>query len=118
MSHHAPRLSRRRFLTMAVQAAGFAAIPTLIPGKALGKNGAVPPSEKIVVAGIGIGNRGGYDLGCFLAQPDVHFVAVCDVKAKRREEAKKAVNASTATRSAPRTATFANCWPARISTPC
>jgi hypothetical protein len=93
MSHDSPRLSRRRFLTTAAQAAGIAALPALIPGKVLGKNGAVPPSEQIIVGGIGIGNRGTYDLGCFLEQPDVRFVAVCDVKAKRREAVKKMVDA-------------------------
>jgi predicted dehydrogenase len=92
MSHHAARLSRRRFLTTAIQAAGLAAIPQLIPGKVLGKDGTAPPSEQIIVGGIGIGNRGGYDLGCFLQEPDVRFVAVCDVKAKRREAVKKTVD--------------------------
>ncbi|RMF87577.1 MAG: gfo/Idh/MocA family oxidoreductase, partial [Planctomycetota bacterium] len=46
----------------------------------LGRDGAVPPSERIVLGGIGIGRRGTYDLGCFLEQPDVQFVAVADVK--------------------------------------
>jgi predicted dehydrogenase len=90
MSYHPPRLSRRRFL---VTAASVAAIPTFLPGKVLGKDGIAAPSERIIVGGIGIGNRGSYDLSCFLKQPDVRFVAVCDVKAKRREEVKKAVDA-------------------------
>ncbi len=93
MSHHPSRLSRRRFLAKAVQAAGAAAIPLFIVGKALGKDGAVLPSEKVIVGGIGIGNRGSYDLGCFLEQPDVRVAAICDVKSKRREEAKRTVNA-------------------------
>ena len=50
------------------------------------------PSERIVLGGIGIGNRGTYDLSCFLPQPDVQFVAVCDVKAERREAVKKMVD--------------------------
>jgi predicted dehydrogenase len=41
------------------------------------------------VGGIGIGNRGTYDLGCFLQQSDVQFVAVADIKEKRRLEVKK-----------------------------
>ena len=92
MSHPTHRLSRRRFLTTAATAAGLATVPYLIPGTVLGKDGALPPSEQILVGGIGIGNRGGYDLGCFLQQPDVRFVAVCDVKAKRREAVKKMVD--------------------------
>jgi hypothetical protein len=69
------------------------ALPTFLPGKVLGKDGMTPPSEQITVGGIGIGNRGSYDLGCFLEQPDVRFVAVCDVKAKRREAVKSRVDA-------------------------
>ena len=63
-----------------------------IPSTVLGKDGAVPPSERIIVGGIGIGRRGGYDLSCFLPQKDVQFVAVCDVKKKRRGEVKNIVD--------------------------
>lgn len=80
------KFKRRKFMGMA---GALAAFPTIIPGSALGKNGSVAPSERIVVGGIGIGNRGGSDLGCFLAEEDVQFVAVCDVKAARREAVKK-----------------------------
>jgi predicted dehydrogenase len=55
----------------------------------LGRDGAVAPSERVVVGGIGIGNRGTYDLGCFLEQKDVQFVAVCDIKETRRTAVKK-----------------------------
>ncbi len=44
------------------------------------------------MGGIGIGNRGTYDLGCFLQEPDVQFVAICDAKAVRRDAAKKMVD--------------------------
>ena len=82
--------SRRRFLqTAAASAAAAFAAPTFIPASALGKDGAVPPSERVVVGGIGIGNRGTYDLGCFLEQKDVQFAAVCDVKETRRIAVKK-----------------------------
>ena len=47
------------------------------------------PSERIVVGGIGIGNRGTYDLGCFLEQKDVQFVAVCDVKESAATRSRK-----------------------------
>ena len=84
------RTTRRRFL----QAASATAIsaPVIIPSSALGRDGAVAPSERIVVGGIGIGRRGGYDLGCFLQQPDVQFVAVADIKRKRRGEVKSIVD--------------------------
>ena len=80
MSKKAAPLHRRRFLKTALSAGAAVMAPTIIPSSALGRDGAVAPSERIVVGGIGIGNRGTYDLGCFLEQKDVQFVAVCDVK--------------------------------------
>ena len=81
--------NRRQFLKTALQAGALLAAPQVIAGAALGRDGGVAPSERIVLGGIGIGNRGTYDLGCFLEEPDVRFVAVCDVKAARREAIKK-----------------------------
>ena len=93
MSKKVTQLHRRRFLKTALSAAGAAAMaPTIIPSSALGRDGAVAPSERIVVGGIGIGNRGTYDLGCFLEQKDVQFAAVCDVKEARRLAVKKRVD--------------------------
>ena len=45
-----------------------------------------------ILGGIGIGNRGTYDLGCFLEQKDVQFAAVCDIKEGRRLAVKKQVD--------------------------
>ena len=93
MSNHSAPRSRRQFLKTAASATAAAAVaPTVIPSSALGRDGAVPPSERIVVGGIGIGRRGGYDLGCFLQQKDVQFVAVADIKRKRRGEVKQIVD--------------------------
>jgi hypothetical protein len=89
MSQQAAHLNRRRFLKAVVQAGAVLAAPYVIPGTVLGKDGGVLPSERITLGGIGIGNRGGYDLGCFLQEPDVRFMAICDVKAARREAVKK-----------------------------
>src|SRR5258708_13510509 len=83
------RLNRRDFLATAVKAGAILALPQIIPARVLGKEGGVAPSEQIALGGIGIGNRGTYDLGCFLEEPDVRFVAVCDVKAERRRAVKK-----------------------------
>ena len=94
MSNKATRLPRRQFLKTTLSAAGAAVMaPMIIPSSALGLDGAVSPSERIVVGGIGIGNRGSYDLGCFLEQKDVQFVAVCDVKEVRRVAVKKVADA-------------------------
>jgi predicted dehydrogenase len=83
------RASRRGFLKGGLAAGAAAAAPMIIPSSALGLDGAVPPSERIVVGGIGIGRRGTYDLGCFMEQPDVHFAAVCDIKESARQAVKK-----------------------------
>ncbi len=90
MAKNAARLSRRTFLKTSSVAVGAAmGAPTIVPSSALGLDGHLPPSERIVVGGIGIGNRGTYDLGVFLEQRDVQFVAVCDVKESRRNLVKK-----------------------------
>jgi predicted dehydrogenase len=73
-------------------AASTVALPFYIPASALGRNGAVAPSERIVMGGIGIGGRGSYDLGAMLNERDVQWVAVCDVLKSRREAAKNMVD--------------------------
>ena len=82
-------VSRRRALQAGLSAGAAIAVPTIIPSSALGLDGAVPPSERIIVGGIGIGRRGEYDLGCFLEQSDVTFAAIADVKEGRRQAVKK-----------------------------
>jgi len=82
--------SRRVFLQRAGAAlGGLVVAPTLIPARALGRDGAVAPSQRVVLGAIGIGGRGNYVLGCFLPEPGVQFVAICDVKEERRLAVKK-----------------------------
>ena len=85
-------LSRRRFLKQVTMGVSALALPYYIPASALGRDGYVPPSERIVMGGIGMGGRGSYDLGCMLAEPDVQWVAVCDVVKGKREAAKNTVD--------------------------
>jgi len=87
-----PRQTRRSFLSATAKFGAAIAAPMIIPGSALGLNGLTPPSERIVVGGIGIGNRGAYDLRCFLDQKDVSFAAVCDIKQKQRTSIKQLVD--------------------------
>jgi len=82
-------VSRRQFLKKSVKVGGVVALPYLIPGSALGLNGSVAPSERIVLGGIGLGPRGKYDLSVMLPEKDVQFVAICDVQKSRREAIKK-----------------------------
>lgn len=93
MPERVVRIPRRRFLATSIKAGALLAAPTVLPGFVLGKEGAVPPSEQIVMGGLGIGGRGSYDLGCFMQEPDVRFVACCDVRADRRTAVKRAIDA-------------------------
>jgi len=86
------RVSRREFLSTTAKVGAVLAAPTIIPSSALGLGGAVPPSERIVVGGIGIGGRGTYDLKFMLDEPDVQFVSICDLRRSRREACKKLVD--------------------------
>ena len=86
------QISRRRFLKGAAAAGGVLAAPYVLTSTALGAKGRPPASERIVMGGIGLGGRGGGDLGWLLGQPEVQFVAVCDVRRARREAARNAVD--------------------------
>ena len=48
--------SRRRFLK-SVAAAGAVAVPCVLPGRVLGKDGSVAPSDRITLGGIGVGQK-------------------------------------------------------------
>ena len=84
----ASNYTRRRFLTTTAAASTAFAAPLVIPGSALGLNGVVAPSERIMLGGIGIRNRGTVVLRDMLQQPDVRFVAIADVRADRRQAVK------------------------------
>ena len=67
--------SRRDFLrTSSVAAAGFFIIPRHVLGR-----GFIAPSDKLNIAGIGIGGKGTSDLAEFAKSPRVNIVALCDV---------------------------------------
>ena len=86
------KVTRRELLRSAAQAGAVLALPAIIPASVLGKNGAVPPSEKILVGGIGIQHRGMDDLQALMGQPDVQFVAICDLQKKQRLAVKNFVD--------------------------
>ena len=70
-----------------------AAAPLIVPSVVLGQRaGAVAPSDKILVGGIGIGSRGAHVLSKLLNMDQARFVAVCDVRNERREEIKSIVD--------------------------
>ena len=84
--------SRRKFLHTTLAASTVLALPTIIPAKALGRDGAVAPSEKITLGVIGIGPRCTYDLKAMLGLADVQCVAIADVQASRRDAGKALVD--------------------------
>jgi predicted dehydrogenase len=69
-------MSRRNFIgSTLVASAGFIAVPAHV----LGRGGARAPSEKLSLAGVGIGGQGAHDLNELSTE---NIVALCDVDAK------------------------------------
>ena len=85
-------MNRRQFLKRAALATGMITVPCVIPGSALGLNGSVPPSGRIVLGGLGVGGRGSGVLNWMLPEKDVQFVAICDAKKSQREAVKRIVD--------------------------
>ena len=79
-----PPLSRRQFFKTAATAGAVATVPYLIPASAMGKSGAVAPSERIVAGAVGIQHRGRHDLNWMMRNKDVQVVAICDLQKKQR----------------------------------
>lgn len=74
------RISRRNFLqTSSALAVSALAAPCIIPGSALGADGAVAPSKRITLGVIGTGNQGTNDLHDFLRDERVQVIALCDL---------------------------------------
>ena len=70
-------LSRRRFL----RGAGTgAAVLTIVPRHVLGGPGKTAPSDKLNIAGIGVGGRGAHDVNAVAGE---NIVALCDVDERR-----------------------------------
>ena len=83
-------LGRREFLQATAMAGAALAAPSIVPASALGKNGAVAPSERIILGGIGIGGRGSFDLRMLL-RDKIQCVAICDPQKDRREKVKREI---------------------------
>ncbi len=72
--------SRRKFIKRGVIAsAGALTLPTIIPASAMGRDGFVPPSDRITMGIIGAGNQAGNDVGNFLRDNRVQIQTICDV---------------------------------------
>src|SRR6266481_2655111 len=83
------QLTPRDFL----KAAGaVSAAPYIFTSAARASADRPPPSDRIVMGGIGIGNMGRGDQGAFLNRKDVQYVALCDVREEVREKAKENID--------------------------
>ena len=70
----AVKMTRREFLkTGALGAAAFTVVPSSVLGSTVGKTA---PSDKLNIAGVGIGGRGGAVIDGMKSQ---NIVALCDV---------------------------------------
>ncbi|MGC6456419.1 MAG: Gfo/Idh/MocA family protein [Coraliomargaritaceae bacterium] len=87
MSPH--QVTRRNFLKSSIGVASAIGFPTLIPASALGKNGAVAPSNRVNIGVIGCGQR---SMSCwgYKNYAKSEIVAVCDPFLERRKERAKA----------------------------
>ncbi len=83
------RITRRGFVK---GAAAAVAAPMVVPASALGRDGSVAPSNRIALGVIGTGDHGvNRNIKRFLREDDCQIIAVCDVDAERRENARKLV---------------------------
>ena len=81
----ASTISRGQFLRQTtLTAAGFMIIPRHVMG-----NGFIAPSDKLNIAGIGVGGKGASDLMEFAKSPFVNIVSLCDVDDRQAKDARK-----------------------------
>ncbi len=77
--------SRRRFIRhSAILGGSFFIVPRHVLGR-----GFVAPSDKLNIAGIGVGGKGAGDLAAFAKSPHVNIVALCDVDDREAAESRK-----------------------------
>ncbi|MDO4575285.1 MAG: Gfo/Idh/MocA family oxidoreductase [Planctomycetia bacterium] len=84
--------NRRKFLSLSAASLAGVCVPLVFPARVLGADGTVAPSNRLTMGGIGLGPRGRSDLGCFLPNADVQFVAIADCQRSRRDIVKDIVD--------------------------
>lgn len=82
-----PGSSRREFIkAAAVAGAGF----MIVPRHVLGGKGFLAPSDRLVVAGVGVGGKGQSDLAAFFKSGKADIAYLCDVDDRQAANAIKA----------------------------
>ena len=112
--------TRRDFLKLSMGAAAAIGFPTIVPASVFGQTA---PSNRINVGAIGVGRISrGHDLPGIWQFDQARIMAVCDLDAKRVEEAKTLINGyllrrklANRTTALPDTTTITNCWPIKTS---
>lgn len=83
MKHILKSTSRRTFLKSAAAASSI----LVVPGHVLGADGQTPPSERLNIAGIGVGGMGAGDIGAVAGGNNI--VGLCDVDLNRAADTLK-----------------------------
>ncbi len=79
--------SRRDFVkNAAIAATGF----MIVPRHVLGGKGFIAPSDKLLIAGVGVGGKGQSDLTGFAKNPKAEIAFLCDVDDRRAANSVKA----------------------------
>ncbi len=79
------KITRRRMLRRSVATGTVLACPAIVPARVLGRGGKVAPSERVVTGIVGLG----FGWPMLATVPGVECVAVCDVRADRRDAAQQ-----------------------------
>jgi predicted dehydrogenase len=83
----------RSFLKTSLSAvAGTMVLPHIIPSSAMGMNGMLSPSDRIVMGSIGVGSQGVSNMRGFLKSKEIQYVAMCDLDSGHLEKASAMVN--------------------------
>ena len=76
--------TRRKFIQQLSLATAFYIVPRHVLGR-----GFIAPSDKLNIAGIGIGGKGESDLAEFAKSPYVNIVALCDVDDRQAKKSRE-----------------------------
>ena len=87
------KIGRRKFLKSALGVtSAVCGFPYIVKASALGRNGRIASSNRVVIGSIGVGAMGTGDIKSLMQVEGVQVVAVCDVVQQRRSQAKGIVD--------------------------